>query len=184
MFQPIEVEKTEVGGVAGMKMSMKAPQLPDNLKTPAQPQMMKLMFGPEGRLNAWIIPADEHTIVVGYVNQRLLKQTIEAVKQGKPGLAGLADVKQTAALLPSGPVAVGYVSPSGVIDFIKQIVPAFAPPVANLTFPEFPQMPPIGFAVTTAPNEVQCKMVVPGKVIQSIVQTLMKYNQPRMNDGQ
>ncbi len=184
LFQPIEVEKTEVGGVAGMKMSMKAPQLPDNLKTPAQPQMMKLMFGPEGRLNAWIIPADEHTIVVGYVNQRLLKQTIEAVKQGKPGLAGLADVKQTAALLPSGPVAVGYVSPSGVIDFIKQIVPAFAPPGANLTFPEFPQMPPIGFAVTTAPNEVQCKMVVPGKVIQSIVQTLMKYNQPRMNDGQ
>ena len=182
LFQPIVVEKTEVAGIPGLKMTMKAPQLPENMKTPAQPQMMKLMFGPEGKINAWIVPADEHTIVVGYVNQKLLQRTIEAIEHGKPGLAGMADVKQTAALLPSDAVAVGYLSPSGMIEFIKQVVPAFAPPGSSLELPEFPQMPPVGFAVTTAPNEVQCQMVVPGKVIKSIAETLIKYNQPPRNE--
>ena len=137
LFQPIEVEKTEVGGIAGLKMSMKTPQLPDNMKTPAQPQMMKLMFGPEGKINAWIVPADEHSVVVGYVNQKLLQRTIDAVKQGKPGLAGLAEVKQTAALLPSDAVAVGYVSLSGLATLSSRSSPLSPRRARTCTFPSF-----------------------------------------------
>ncbi len=175
MFQPIEFEKTEVGGAAALQLTMKAPQLPGNMQSPQQEQMIKFLFGPEGKLNAWIVPADKHTVVVGYVNKELLQRTIEAVKQGKPGLAGRSEVKKTAALLPSDAVAVGYLSPSGLIDFLKQVVPSFAPPGANLTFPEFPQTPPIGFAVTTAPNEVQSRMVIPGEVIQASIAGWLKF---------
>ncbi len=174
MFQPIEVEKTEVGGAAALQLTMKAPQLPGNMQSPQQEQMIKFLFGPEGKLNAWIVPADKHTVVVGYVNKELLQRTIEAVKQGKPGLTGRSEVKKTAALLPSDAVAVGYLSPSGLIGLLKQVVPSFAPPGANLTFPEFPQTPPIGFAVTTAPNEVQSRMVVPGEVIQASIAGWLK----------
>ena len=44
---------------------------------------------------------------------------IEAIKQGKPGLAGDAGVAKTAALLPSGAKAVIYLSPAGAIEFLN-----------------------------------------------------------------
>jgi hypothetical protein len=37
-----------------------------------------------------------------------------------------------------------------------------------LKLPEFPQTPPIGFAITTGKDELQTCLVVPGEVLQAI----------------
>ena len=44
--------------------------------------------GKDGKLVAWLAPADEHTLVFAYVSEESLRRAIAAIKQGKPGLAG------------------------------------------------------------------------------------------------
>jgi hypothetical protein len=169
MLQPATFEKCEVGGTPALQLTMKAPKPLAGPQMAQQAQMMKLMFGPSGELVAWIAPADEHHVVMGYA-KKAVEQTLEAIRQGKPGLAGDAAVTKTAALLPSGPLAALYWSPKGTIGFVQQIVRAVAPPQVKvpLKLPEFPQTPPLGFAVTTAANELQTCLVVPAEVLQAI----------------
>jgi len=174
MLQPMEVEKSEVGGVAALQLTIKAPPFPGEMQSPQHEKMMELLFGPGGKVVGWLVPADKHNVVYGFINKDPIQRTIEAVKQGKPGLAGDAEVAKTAALLPADAVAVGYLSPSGMLDFVKRIMPAFAPPGAELTFPDFPRTPPVGFAVKTAPNEVHAHLVVPAEVIQTIFVALQR----------
>jgi len=176
VLQPIEVEKTEIEGARALQMTMKAPKLPADMQAPRQAEMMEAMFGPGGKLTAWAVPADEHTVVIGYVSKEPLQQAIRAIQRGKPGLAGDPDVAKTAALLPAGAPWVGLWSPRGTIEFGKQMIPAFAPPgkKVDLKIPEFPKTPPIGMAVTTAQNELQGHIVVPAEVLQGIGQYAAK----------
>jgi len=119
---------------------------------------------------AWLAPADEHHIVSGFGGKDSVERAIAAIKKGAPGLAGDAGVAKTAAELPAGAMAVAFLSPAGAIDFVGRIVPAFVPPQAKLELklPEFPQTPPIGFAITTGKDELQTCLVVPGEVLQAI----------------
>jgi hypothetical protein len=172
VLQPIDVEKTEIDGVRALQMTMKAPKQPAGLQTPQYAEMMEAMFGPGGKITVWAVPADEHTVVIGYVSKEPLQQAIRAIKQGAAGLAGDADVSKTAALLPANAPWIGLLSPRGTIEFAKQMIPAFAPPgaKAEIKIPEFAKTPPIGFAVTTAPGEIQGHMVVPAEVLKEIGQ--------------
>ncbi len=108
--------------------------------------------------------------MLGYVSKERLQRAMEAIRQVKPGVADNVVVAKTADLLPSEPVAVAYLSPAETIGFVQRIASAFAPPEANLklTLPEFPKTPPIGFAVTTAADEVQTVLVVPPEVLIAI----------------
>ena len=132
---------------------------------------MEYFFGPEGKVVGWIVPVDEHSVVLGYVNKDLLQQTIEAIKQGKPVLAADAEIAKTAAMLPPDAVTVGYLSPQGTIEFVKQTMLAAIPFVGNLKddLPEFPKTSPIGFAINVAPNEVQKTLVIPADVLRAIM---------------
>jgi hypothetical protein len=171
LLLPPAIEKSEVGGAAAWKLTMDMPAAPSNgLKAPQYAQIMKSYFGPGGKMVAWLAPADEHHIVSGFGGKDSVERAIAAIKKGAPGLAGDAGVAKTAAELPAGAMAVAFLSPAGAIDFVGRIVPAFVPPQAKLELklPEFPQTPPIGFAITTGKDELQTCLVVPGEVLQAI----------------
>jgi len=172
VLRPIELEKTEIGGVRALQMTMAVPKQPAGMQTPRYDEMMEAMFGPGGKLTAWAVPADEHTVVVGYVDKGSLQEAVRAVKQGRSGLASDPGVAKTAALLPAGAPWIGFWSPRGTIEFVKQTLPVFAPPGAkvDLKIPEFPKTPPIGFALTTGPNELVGHMVVPVEVFRAVGQ--------------
>lgn len=169
MFPAPAVEKSTVNGVSALQLTVKAREPLAGQQAPEQAKMIKAMFGPEGKLVGWIAPANEHAIVMSYDKERLLP-TIEAIKQGKPGLAGDAEVSKTAALLPSNTLAIAYLSPSGVIEYAKRLMLAIAPHGTgeNLKLPEFPKTPPIGLAITTTSNELQVYLVVPAEVFQAV----------------
>ena len=141
-LQPIEVEPSDFGGAHALQITITAPKFPEGQQAPMPSQkMMEHFFGPEGKVTGWIVPVDEHSVVLGYVNKELLQQTIDALKQGKPVLAGNAEIAKTAAMLPPDAVTVGYLSPQGTIEFVKQTVLAAIPFVGNLKddLPEFPR---------------------------------------------
>ena len=95
------------------------------------------MYGPGGKIVAWLVPCNEHAVVFSYMSQEPLRQAIAAIKQGKPDLAGDAEVAKVAALLPSGAAWSMYVSPKGIFDFLNQTMAAALPPGSGVKIPEF-----------------------------------------------
>jgi hypothetical protein len=174
MLPAMELEKSKVGDIPALQLTITMPQVASQV--PASAKMIETMYGPGGKLLAWLAPADKETLVLGYVDKKHVLQTIEAIKQGKLGLAGNAGLVKTAASLPSDAVLTGYLSPAGTIDFVKRIMSAILPPEAgfNPNIPEFPKAPPIGMAVTTAHDELQACLVVPPEVLQAIAQYVGK----------
>jgi hypothetical protein len=169
MFQPVEVAASEVGGTPALQFTVTAPTLPEGQQAPQQAQMMENIFGPGGKMVGWIVPVGEHNVVMGYVNKDFVQQTIEAIKQGKAGLAGDAEIAKTAALLPPDALTTIYVSPQGSIEFVKQMLTAVLPMAGSVNLPEFPQTPPLGFAITSAPNELQTSLVVPVELLREVM---------------
>jgi hypothetical protein len=176
LLQPMEVEKCEVAGTPGLKVTM---TIPTPQMGPMPPQNQKMveaiiaaMLGPGGKMVFWIAPADEHTVVAGYVNKESMERLLASLKQKQPGLADNADLAKTVALLPPGAPVVAYLSPQGLVGLVKRMVSSFLPPgmQERMEVPDFPQTPPLGFAVKTAPNVVETTLVVPAEVIKAIAQ--------------
>jgi hypothetical protein len=172
MLQAIGIEKTELDGTPALKITMNAPKALAGGQIPQQARMMETFFGKEGKVEGWVVPADEHHVVIGYVNKDRVLKTVEAIKKGESGLAADASVAKTAELLPKDALSLVYLSPQGAVNFAKWIAAAVAPAELNVgpNIPEFPATPPIGFAVTSAPNELQTVLVFPADVLKAIGQ--------------
>ena len=172
IMQPIEIEKCEIAGKSSLQGTSKIPEPPAGQKPPNYDKMMESMFGAGDKITFWFVPADEHTIMMGYITKKPLEQAIASFNRNKPGLENDAEVQKTAALLSSDAPAVGYLSPQGTIEFFKRMLPAILPPGVPfpVNIPDFPQTPPVGLAVQTAPNELQTTLVVPAEVLKAIGQ--------------
>jgi len=169
ILAPSKLQEVEVGGTPALEFTMKIPTTPAAANVPNYDELMKKLFGPGGEIAVFFAAADDHTIVASYTGKKLLQQSLEAVKGTSPGLAGDPGLAKTAAMLPSGAQWVGYISPKGTIDFVKRVIPLFAPEgKAASDLPEFPPTPPIGFAVKTTPDGVRSHTVVPAEVWKAV----------------
>jgi hypothetical protein len=181
ILKPIKVEKIKLGDVEALQISIDLPEMPADQQIPQSKAMLEAFFGPGGKMVFWMAPAGEHNVVTGLADKDLFQKTLESIKEGKTDLTKNANVSKTAALLPPNALAVAYISPRGIIEFYKRMMQItlsqFAPDQAEqieVFIPKFPETPPIGFAVTTAPHEVQTSMVVPLETIKGIGQYVMK----------
>lgn len=172
VMQPVEVERTEIAGKSALQCKTKMPEPPAGQKPPNYDKLMEALIGPGDSLVFWIAPADEHTVVIGQVDKKLLEQAIALIGQNKPGLESDAGVKKTAAMLPADAPVAFYVSPQGTVEFFKRLLPAAIPPQVpfNVNFPDFPQTSPLGISMKAAPNELQATLVVPADVLKGIGQ--------------
>jgi hypothetical protein len=166
IMHPALVEKTEIDGTPALKVTMRTPKMP-NLP-PQSDKMMERMYGPGGKITAWLAACNEHTVVFSYMDREPLRRVIAAIKQGKPDLAGDAEVAKVAALLPSGATWSVYCSPKGIFDFVKQTMAAALPPGSGMKIPEFGSTPPVAIAVTSAPDELEAHLIVPAEVVKAI----------------
>jgi hypothetical protein len=99
-----------------------------------------------------------------------MERMIASLKQNKADLTGDAELSKTAALLPPDAPMAAYLSLPGTVEIVKRTVFTLLPPgmLEKLNIPEFPQTPPLGFAVQTAPNQLQTTLVVPAEVLKAI----------------
>jgi hypothetical protein len=166
VMRPTEIEKCEIGGTPGLQITSKAPP---SVKEGPQAAFAEMFFGSGGKIVAWLVPADQHTVLMGWVNKDRLEQVLAAVKESKPDLAAHEDVAKSVALLPKNAVATAYLSPQGLIHFVQR-VGAMLPgaPLKPGALPDFPKTPPVAFAVTTAPNEVRTHLAIPAEALRAI----------------
>jgi len=178
ILKTTELSDVEIDGRPALKISMEFPITPELEQLPGYDEIMKKMFGPDGKMTTYMAAVDDHTIVASYTRAELLRQSLAVIKGDKPGLTTDEQLAKTAAVLPAGAQWVGYWSPQGTIDLINRAIPAFVPPAeAAFQLPAFPATPPIGLAAKTVPGGVRGYLVVPAEVIRGIGELVAKVKQ-------
>lgn len=172
MLQPLEIQKGTLAGAAALQVSISAPKTMPGMPSAQYDRAMEAAFGPGKKIVMWLAPVGPQSVVMSYMSKERLERVVEDMRRGTPDLAHDAEVAKTASLLPPDAFAVGYVSLQGAMTFVKRTLTALVPPGAEaprlLQFPEFPQAPPLGFAVTAAPHELRTCLAVPPELLKAI----------------
>lgn len=183
MFGPMDFQDVALGRRQGLKVSMTFPDNPMLGGGPEYDRMMESLFGPGKKITFYLAPTGKNTVALSYVTDALLRESIEVFDGTRPGLSADAGLAQTARMLPQGAPWVGYLSPKGTVDFVKQLV-ALAPigSKAAPAIPDFPATPPVGVAIQVAPEGLHAFAVVPGVTARAIgryvVQHLVRRGPP------
>jgi len=166
VYKPVQVEKTEFGGNRALKLTTGAPEIPN---LPAETaKLIKYMYGPGGKIVAWVVPCNEHMVVFSSMGQDRLRRAIAAIIEGKQGLAGDTEIAKVAASLPLNGAWRLYVSPGGVCDLVKSVAAWALPPHNTMKIFEFCDAPPIALAMAAGPDEVEAQVLVPVEVVKEI----------------
>jgi hypothetical protein len=135
---------------------------------PVSAKLMPRMFGPDGILTIRILIADDHTLLAAYGTEEHAKEALAAFKNPKSSLASDPEVATTLKLLPPQAQWVGLLNLKGYVDLIGGVISAVAPAGTPMNLPEFPSMPPIGFAAEAGRAGLDTQMVLPAETIVGI----------------
>ena len=162
-----DIKKTKIDGADALELTMDMSAMFKNIpNNPAVTQMMQTMVGADGKLSAFIVPIDDTTVAISYVNHDNIARIKAACQNPQASLAADADIAQTAKLLPQGAQWVGYLSPKGFMGVVGTFMSAALPAGGGLTLPEFPQTAPIGFAAEHSSKGLDVQIVVPGAALK------------------
>ena len=171
----VKLTKTQIAGAKGLKVVMDiSAALTAQGGPPEATRMLERMFGEGGKLNAHILAVDRSMVMFSYGSERTMERQIAALKSGKPGLAQEACIEKTKRLLPEEAGMVAYLSPRGVVAWVKNVVAQFVPPGTLGEIPQFPETPAVGFSAKMVPGGLETELVVPvglPKVIKEYVES-------------
>lgn len=161
----MESKPIEIDGCKGVEIAMELPKTVLSGDANAE-AMLEKIIGPGGKIRVFIVAADDRHVVLGYTNQRLLRQAIAALRSGK-SLGVKESVKQTAAKVGAGNLGQGFFNPAGLIGFVNNMIATVAPEGQKIQLPEFPETPPVGWAVNADGAVVDARIVVPGEILRA-----------------
>jgi hypothetical protein len=169
------IKKTTVDGADCLEISMAiTKELKESI--PDGDKYITDIFGSGSKVAVLLAAADSHTVILALSNDRL-RAGIRAAKDSKASITGNSTVASTAALFKIQPQWVGYWSPQGTAEFVKNMLAKFAPDVAkDLKIPAVSDSPPIGVALRATAEEVQCQLVVPigsSKAVSKFTQDML-----------
>ena len=169
-----EVEKTEIAGGKGLKISVDLAAVAGAQAggiVPLQP-IMDLMFGNNGKMVMYLAAADDTTVFMAYTSKDRIAKAIEDYRKQATGLGKDAEVAKTTAMLLPGAQWKGYVSPSGTIVWANRAIDAFSNMFGGgpgqFRLPAFPASSPIGGAVKVAGDGMETDMVLPATFLKEI----------------
>ena len=162
------LKKMKIEGKPALQLTMDYGKLLSNDETPMPKELLGKMLGRSGKIVAYLVAADQTTLLAGYTNQDQIRSGLKVLQKGSSSLEKDKGVAATAALLPPGAPWVGYLSPSGTIEFASQMLATFEELSSGFKLAEFPKTKPIGFAVQAAGNELHTFLVMPADVVQAI----------------
>ncbi len=135
-----------------------------------QAQMMQMLYG-AGGMNTLVGDSGTGLLVASGVSDTVLSATVVAAKSGAAPLADIAGVKSVAANLPKSRIAEFYVPVDQIVTTGLGYAKQFGAPV-NMQLP--PDLPPIGFAVSTEATTFRMDTYVPSSLVQSLVAATMQ----------
>ena len=168
----MDVTEVEVAGARALKVVADMSGMIDAQSVPQAKQMMEQMLGKGGRLDAYLVAADERTVVLGYVSEEKVAGVVKNIQSGGANLSQDARVVQTAKLLARDAQMVGYLSPRGAIAMVNRFITMMANIMGGqmplVEIPAFPESPPLGFTAKVVPDGIATQFVVPGESLEAL----------------
>lgn len=166
IFKSYEISKADIGGVQTLQVSMEFSGMLQAAGDPNAQKVIELMLGPEGKLTAYIAPADANTVVIAY-SKEALAETLETAKKKSESLATQPEIGQTVKLLPKDSQWTVFINPKGVVEFASTIVANFAPGGPG-RLPPFADTSPVGFGARMTEQGCETSLVIPKDVLAGI----------------
>lgn len=141
---------------------------------PQQEQMMKMLFGEDGKLNVYLA-ATEDRVIGQYVSKERLLALIRSDQSHEVP----AHLRATTRLLPEDAVMVGFWSVEGTVQMTRGVLAIFAEGAPDL--PEMKTSPPAGMAVSLRKDRIDFDAVLPKTTILNIADFArqVRQNPPR-----
>lgn len=169
VMPPARLKKIEINGKPALQITMDYSKLLASDDSPMPKDVLEKLLGQGGKVTAYVVAADKHTLLAGYTNQDRLRSGMQALQKSAATLTADKGVAATAALLPADAPWIGYWSPSGTVDFASQMIAMFGENLpSGLKLPEFPKTTPIGFAAKVSAEEIQSFLAIPSDVMVGI----------------
>ena len=140
----LAIERAEVDGQSVLVLVFDIPQLSGQVAgAPPLGQLTEKMFGPGGKVRAYLAAADPHTVVMGYTSPDAMRQVLAAAKGSKPQLMDDPLVAKTAKMLPPNAPVLGFWSVAGTMAFGNRAIAVWPPSRSpSPACRRFPMLPP------------------------------------------
>ena len=139
----LTVKRLEIGGKAALQQELNFDLASMGVPEASRP-LMDEMLGIGGKMVAYLVAADEHTVLMGIgVSQERMAAALNALKQPKKGLAEDPDLSVTAAMLPADAQWVAYLSFYGYMQLGQRFMNAMMKneqEAMGFSMPPFPSL--------------------------------------------
>ncbi|MEM9659234.1 MAG: hypothetical protein AAF961_12825, partial [Planctomycetota bacterium] len=168
LFSDIQVEQHDINGVEGLKIRMPiSGQQFGFAPNPAELDvMMEKMYGPDP-VTLYVAAASDNLVLMAYTDDKLLADAIRNEANFAEQLAGNQQIDRTSASLPKDAYAIGYWDVGGTMQFVKRVVRVMTDRDSGNRLPDFPDAPPVGWAMTVQPGAMSFDTVVPAATLQA-----------------
>jgi len=138
--------------------------------------MLKSMFGEDGKMRQLLVAANQHTIVYGMANEEQLIPLIKLAENNEAGLHDSAEVQTTLKLTPADAPWKLFVSPRGCVTWGKRFANMF---LSNFTtqipeIPDFDSCPPVGVSLNMVDARIEADMVCPVETLKALAAYIEK----------
>jgi hypothetical protein len=143
-----DVEDTKVGETPATLYSLDMAALEGGLILPEVRQIMEKLFGPGGRLRLWIVPADEHTVLLTAATADQVTAAVAALNEKQAIDWNRGGLGECNGLLPAESDWRVFVDAHRYLDWQRREQSAIAgvPIIGGTLVRDFPASPPVGIA--------------------------------------
>ena len=171
-----EMSDVKVGGREAMLMVVDVAAAAGGPNAPEMEPIMEAMFGEEGKMRAYMVVADEHTVVSGLAPEDRIAAAVEQALSNEPGLAESPSVQSAVKLLdPQAPWR-AVVSPQGCVEWFSRMWSLMIGQLGGgaPTIPEYPEAPPVAFSINFDGGQFLGEMVWPVETLEGLVTFIKK----------
>jgi hypothetical protein len=164
-----DVEETQVGERPATLYSLDIGALDGGAVAPEVRQAMEKMFGPQGKLRLWIVPTDEHTVLLAAATPDQMTAVLKTIDQKRPIEWNRGEVSESNALLPADADVRAFVDLHRYFDWKRREMMAIigVPVIGGPLVREFPASPPVGIACVFRDGELRLDAAVLAPTIKS-----------------
>lgn len=170
-----EISDVQVDGHDGMLMVLDVAKTAGDEAAMMAP-MMEAMFGEGGKMRMYMVAADDDTVVMGIGAEENVAEAIKRALEPSNEFLEVPTVQTTAKLLDPQAPWQGYLSPQGCVTWFTRMITKMMAQFGGggPTIPEYPETPPVGFAMNIADGQLSGEMVVPVETLQGLADYIEK----------
>jgi hypothetical protein len=172
-----EMSDVEIADKKGVLTTVDVAAAAGDENVPMFQNMLEAMFGEDGKMQMYIVAADDKTVVMGMSNEEGVKAAIERAVGGESGLAKSSSVQTAIKLLDKQAAWQGVVSPKGCVAWFSRLFDKMLAQFGGgvtMDIPEYPDSPPVAFSLKLTDGHFSTELAWPVETLQGLAAYIKK----------